>query len=37
VQEGGRHLFVTSGVGTSGLPLRLRVVPEVVVLELFAL
>lgn len=32
--EGGRHLYVSSGVGTSVLPLRLGVVPEVVLLRL---
>jgi uncharacterized protein len=32
--EDGRHLYVTSGLGTSGLPLRLFAPPEVVVLEL---
>jgi uncharacterized protein len=34
--EDGRHLYVTSGLGTSGLPLRLLAPPEVVVLELRA-
>jgi uncharacterized protein len=34
VVEGGRHLYVTSGLGTSGLPVRLLAPPEVVVLEL---
>jgi uncharacterized protein len=34
VVEDDRHLFVSSGVGTSGLPLRLLAPPEVVVLEL---
>jgi len=34
VVEEDRHLFVSSGVGTSGLPLRLLAPPEVVVLEL---
>ncbi len=34
VVEGGRHLYVTSGVGTSALPVRLGVPPEVVVLTL---
>ena len=34
IEEGGRHLFVTRGVGTSGLPIRFRVPPEVVVLTL---
>ncbi len=32
LKEGGRHLFVTSGVGTSIIPVRFRVPPEVVVL-----
>jgi uncharacterized protein len=32
IKEGGRHLFVTSGVGTSIVPVRFRVPPEVVVL-----
>lgn len=36
VVEEGRHLFVTSGVGTSRLPVRLRRPPEVVVLTLRA-
>ena len=34
VEEGGRHLFVTRGVGTSGWPIRFRAPPEVVVLTL---
>jgi predicted MPP superfamily phosphohydrolase len=34
VIEGGRHLFVTTGVGTSILPVRFAVPPEVVVLVL---
>jgi uncharacterized protein len=34
VVEDGRHLYVTSGLGTSGLPVRLFAPPEVVVLEL---
>jgi uncharacterized protein len=34
VVEDGRHLYVTSGFGTSGLPLRALAPPEVVVLEL---
>jgi uncharacterized protein len=34
VQEGGRKLFVTSGVGTSILPVRFRVPPEIAVLTL---
>jgi uncharacterized protein len=36
VVEDGRHLYVTSGLGTSGLPVRLLAPPEVVVLELVA-
>jgi len=32
VVEAGRHLYVSSGVGTTGLPLRLRRPPEVPVL-----
>lgn len=32
--EGGRHLFVSSGIGTSSIPLRLGRPPEVVILEL---
>jgi predicted MPP superfamily phosphohydrolase len=34
VVEGGRHLYVSSGLGTSGVPVRLLAPPEVVVLEL---
>lgn len=34
VVEGGRHLFVSSGLGTSILPVRFLVPPEVSVLEL---
>jgi predicted MPP superfamily phosphohydrolase len=34
VEEGGRHLFVTTGIGTSILPVRLGVPPEVAVLTL---
>jgi predicted MPP superfamily phosphohydrolase len=34
IVEQGRHLFVSSGLGTSGLPLRALVPPEVVILEL---
>jgi predicted MPP superfamily phosphohydrolase len=36
VVEDGRHLYVSSGLGTSGLPLRLLAPPEIVVLELMA-
>lgn len=34
VEEGGRHLYVTTGFGTSGLPVRFACPPEVVVLRL---
>jgi predicted MPP superfamily phosphohydrolase len=34
IVEHGRHLFVTSGIGTSGLPIRLLAPPEVLVLTL---
>jgi len=36
IVEGGRHLFVSSGLGTSILPVRFRVPPEVALLELNA-
>jgi predicted MPP superfamily phosphohydrolase len=36
VVEGGRHLYVTAGIGTSGWPVRLFAPPEVVVLRLGA-
>jgi len=32
--EGGRHLFVTTGVGTSIIPVRFRVPPEIALLTL---
>jgi uncharacterized protein len=34
IVEGGRHLFVSRGIGTSRLPIRLGAPPEVVLLEL---
>lgn len=34
VEEGGRHLFVTPGIGTARLPIRLRTMPEVSLLRL---
>ncbi|HXM36140.1 MAG TPA: metallophosphoesterase [Pyrinomonadaceae bacterium] len=34
IQEGNRHLFVTTGIGTSILPVRFRVPPEIVLLTL---
>jgi predicted MPP superfamily phosphohydrolase len=33
VVEGGRHLIVTAGLGTSGVPLRIGVPPEFVVID----
>jgi uncharacterized protein len=36
IVEGGRHLLVSSGIGTSGLPIRLLAPPEVLVLTLRA-
>ena len=33
VEEGGRHLYVSTGIGTSRLPIRWRAKPEVAVLE----
>jgi len=33
IEEGGRHLWVTTGVGTSILPVRFRVPPEVGLVE----
>lgn len=36
VVEEDRHLYVSSGIGTSGLPLRLLAPPEIVVLELLS-
>lgn len=34
VVEGGRHLFVTSGLGTSILPVRFRVPPEIALVRI---
>ena len=34
IEENGKHLFVTTGVGTSILPLRFRVPPEIAVVTL---
>ena len=36
IVEDGRHLFVTTGLGTSILPVRFRVPPEIAILRLFA-
>jgi predicted MPP superfamily phosphohydrolase len=34
IEEGGRHLFVSDGIGTSRFPIRFRAKPEIAVLEL---
>ncbi len=34
IEEGGRRLYVTSGIGTSGIPLRLGIPPEIVLIEI---
>ena len=34
VFEGGHHMFVTTGIGTSIIPIRFRVPPEIVILTL---
>jgi uncharacterized protein len=34
ISEAGRHMFVTTGIGTSILPVRFRVPPEIAVVEL---
>jgi predicted MPP superfamily phosphohydrolase len=34
IQEGSKHLFVTTGIGTSIIPVRFRVSPEIVLLTL---
>jgi len=36
IEENQHHLFVTSGIGTSILPVRLRVLPEILVLTIVA-
>lgn len=34
IEEGGRRLYVTSGIGTSGIPLRFGIPPEIVLIEI---
>ena len=36
VEEGGRHLYVTSGLGTSGVPARFNMPPEIAMVTLAA-
>ncbi len=33
VEEGGRHLYVSAGLGTSGIPLRIGMPPEYAILD----
>jgi len=33
VAEGGRHMIVTAGLGTSNVPLRIGVPPEFVIID----
>ncbi len=33
ISEGGRNLYVTSGIGVSGLPIRIGISPEIALLE----
>jgi predicted MPP superfamily phosphohydrolase len=32
IEEGGKQLYVTSGIGTSGIPLRVGIAPEFILL-----
>ena len=34
VESGGRQLYVTSGLGTSGVPIRLRIPPEIALIDI---
>ena len=34
IEEGGRRMYVTSGLGTSGIPLRIGMPPEYVILDI---
>jgi predicted MPP superfamily phosphohydrolase len=36
VAEEGRHLYVTSGIGTSGIPVRIGIPPEFAVIDVQA-
>ena len=36
VVEDGRHLFVSPGIGTSIIPVRFRVPPEITLLHVYA-
>jgi uncharacterized protein len=36
IVEGGRHMYVTSGLGMSGLPLRIGIAPEYVMVDVTA-
>ena len=37
IESNGRQLYVTSGLGTSGLPIRIGIPPEIVLVEIAAL
>jgi uncharacterized protein len=34
VEEDGKHMYVTSGLGTSGIPIRMGAPPELVALDI---
>ncbi len=34
IEEGGRRMYVTSGIGTSAIPLRVGIAPEIVLLDI---
>jgi predicted MPP superfamily phosphohydrolase len=34
IEDGGRQLYVTSGLGTSGIPMRIGSPPEIVLLSI---
>ena len=36
IEENNRHLFVTTGIGTTGTAVRFRVPPEIAVLDITA-
>jgi predicted MPP superfamily phosphohydrolase len=33
IEEGGRHLYVSAGLGTSGIPLRIGMPPEYAIVD----
>ena len=36
VEEGGKHMYVTSGLGTSAVPMRINMPPEFALITLAA-